>query len=67
MTKEHYIEIARMLKEQREEYPHNEYIIGRITLELADIMKRDNPRFKAGQFFEAAGFPWLTGVRQGLN
>lgn len=31
------------------------------------MFKRDNPNFNAGKFFEAAGFPELTGTRMGLN
>ena len=74
MTQKHYIEIALMLNEQREastgQSPAMVTAMGRvrtITMELALIMKRDNPRFNAGKFFTAAGFPELTGTQMGLN
>jgi len=38
-----------------------------VTKDLAVTMKRDNPRFKAGKFFDAAGFPELTNTSQGLS
>lgn len=72
MTQKHYIEIAAMLNEQRQsESVQGAYgqmdAIRNITLELAKIMKRDNPRFKAGKFFDAAGFPELTNTQMGLS
>jgi hypothetical protein len=66
MTQKHYIEIAAMLNEQREGSAC-QTVLRTVTLELALIMKRDNPRFKAGKFFTAAGFPELTGTQMGLN
>lgn len=68
MSRKHYIEIAEMLNDQRLRTRNRERDrVGKITLELALIFKRDNPRFQAGRFFEAAGFPELTATRQGLN
>lgn len=79
MTQKHYIVIARMLKDQRP-IRHNdesqmaksvcnaaEHTLASVTLELATIFKQDNPRFKAGKFFDAAGFPELTNSRMGLG
>jgi hypothetical protein len=70
MTQKHYIEVAAMLNQQRmdtEGHPGQYHRVREITRELALIMKSDNPRFKAGKFFTAAGFPELTGTAQGLN
>jgi hypothetical protein len=75
MTQRHFIELAAMLNLQRVDallMVHSDGTaevdrVRAITLEIALICKRDNPRFKAGKFFEAAGFPELTGTRQGLD
>lgn len=63
-----YIEVADMLKDQFMMTRNAERErVGKITLELAVIFKNDNRNFNAGKFFEAAGFPELTGKRMGLN
>jgi hypothetical protein len=68
MTQKHYIEIAAMLRDQMMmTRGQQRERVAKITLQLALIMKRDNPRFKASKFFDAAGFPELTGTQQGLN
>lgn len=73
MSQKHYIEIAAMLKSMEVNPLHCDSCAAKhertsvITCELALIMKRDNPRFDAGRFFTAAGFPELTGTQQGLN
>jgi hypothetical protein len=68
MTQKHYIEIAAMLNENNAGGTEKEIArVRKITRELALIMKSDNPRFNAGKFFDAAGFPELTGTVQGLN
>lgn len=67
MTQKHYIEVAAMLKDQMMMTRGQQRDrVRKITLELALIMKNDNPRFKAGKFFDAAGFPELTNTQQGL-
>jgi hypothetical protein len=70
MTQKHYIEVAAMLNQQRIDtkgHTGQYHRVREITRELAVIMKRDNPRFKAGKFFDAAGFPDLTATSMGLN
>lgn len=73
MTKKDYIAIAEMLHSMEVNPDHCPACYAKherteiITRELALIMKRDNPRFNAGKFFEAAGYPQLTATRQGLN
>ena len=42
-------------------------ILGNVARELALMFKRDNPRFDAGRFFDAAGQSQLTGTGMGLN
>ncbi len=59
MTRKDYIATAEILKDN--ETP------SAIALELALMFKRDNPAFRAGKFFDAAGFPELTATRMGLN
>ena len=73
MTQKHYIEIAAMLRSMEVNPDHCPSCAAKhertaiITRELALIMKRDNPRFNAGKFFEAAGFPELTNTSMGTN
>jgi hypothetical protein len=69
MSRKDYAEVASMLSDQHEQHtdPLARQAIADVTLELALIFKRDNPRFNAGRFFDAAGFPELTGTRMGLN
>lgn len=69
MSKSHYIEIAAILKVHNVHAPSDDSreTVGKIARELALTFKRDNPRFNAGRFFDAAGFPELTNTRQGLN
>lgn len=68
MTRKHYIEVAAMLNERREaSRGQQRECVKSITLELALIFKRDNRRFVASRFFDAAGFPELTNTRQGLS
>lgn len=65
MSRKHYSEVAEILKSAQES-PH-EPPLTFVARELALMFKRDNPRFNAGKFFDAAGFPELTGTRMGLN
>lgn len=65
MTRRDYIEVARIIRDAQDS-PH-EPPLAFVTRELALMFKRDNPNFKAGKFFEAAGMPELTGTRMGLN
>jgi hypothetical protein len=68
MSRKHYIEVAAMLNDQRLCTRNEERDrVRKITLELALIMKRDNSRFNAGKFLEAAGFPELVASRMELN
>lgn len=66
MTRNHYIEVAEILNSHRAQLD-NEYstnVLREVTRDMALMFKRDNPRFDAGKFFDAAGFPRLT---DGLN
>lgn len=73
MSRKHYTEMAAILAEHQgafnaAETPAKRHeVMADITREFALMFKRDNPRFNAGKFFEAAGFPELTGSRMGLN
>lgn len=70
MSRKHYQEIAEMLNHRRTEYegrPMEMAALRSITQEMALIFKRNNRNFNAGKFFDAAGFPELTGTRMGLN
>jgi hypothetical protein len=67
MSRKHYVALAVTLYNAREEFPDAREAIRSITLEIAQMAKIDNRNFNAGKFFEAAGFPELTGTRMGLN
>lgn len=65
MSRKDYQEVAAILKAAQDS-PH-EPPLTFVARELALMFKRDNSRFNAGRFFDAAGFPELTGTRMGLN
>ena len=63
MTRKHYREIADVLAGERasmRDYPDAVRAIDNLTCSLAQVMKRDNPRFDYGRFYAAAG-------REGVN
>ena len=66
MTKKHYIEIARVLKEQLENLktknpptwdrrPKSVWVVSRIANALCDLFIEDNPRFDKSRFLTACG------------
>lgn len=69
MSQKDYIAVAQIIKDRGDlsEFPQAKFVISQMTLDMALMFKRDNPRFKAGKFFDAAGFPELTATRMGLN
>jgi hypothetical protein len=74
MSRKHYTEVAAILSDQRRMLNRDSRpsacavdALSNVALEMALMFKRDNPRFAAGRFFDAAGFPELTGSRMGLN
>lgn len=69
MSRKHYTEVAEILRYARGHADNEgeESIVGIVARDLALMFKRDNPRFNAGKFFDAAGFPELTATRMGLN
>jgi hypothetical protein len=65
-SKKLYIEVAEAIRDDcRPAFSNDE--ARRITGKLAIVFKRDNPRFKASTFFEAAGYPELTNTQHGLG
>jgi hypothetical protein len=69
MTQKDYIAVAQIIRDRGDltEYPQAQFVVRQMTLDLALMMKSDNRRFDAGKFFDAAGYPELTGTKQGLN
>jgi hypothetical protein len=75
LSRKDYVAVAAMLSSEREHARNladgreraSVDALARVARELALIFKQDNPRFNAGKFFDAAGFPELTGSRMGLN
>jgi len=61
MSRKDYVEVAEILATERE-YANDEERtrLANVAIKLALMFKRDNPRFNAGKFFEAAGFPELA-------
>jgi len=60
MTQKDYIAIAAIIKSERKDYADGPSgavgdALDHITVELADYMQRDNPRFKRDLFYKAAG------------
>lgn len=66
MSRKHYREVAEILQ-SAEDVTTDREALAEVARELALMFKRDNPRFDAGKFFGAAGFPELTGTCMGLN
>lgn len=68
MTRKHYIEVASILKNAREDIADTNgevACVRHVTRELARMFRRDNSAFDAGRFFDAAGFPELSGSLNG--
>lgn len=54
MTKKHYIEIASILKSERN-FGEHQPTVDAIAKELASFLKRDNARFDKSKFLTACG------------
>mgnify|MGYP001563212469 CR=1 FL=1 len=58
MTRKDYIEIAKVLKNAKEEVLQDQGRIGtirQIALDLCGVLKQDNQRFNKDKFLEACG------------
>lgn len=56
MTRKHYIEIAAILAGERAiADDRDRRVLDNFTRSLADVLKRDNPRFDRQRFYDAAG------------
>ena len=54
-SKQHYIALAKIVKEAREGGGHSCEIVNMMAVRLADYLASDNPRFDRAQFATACG------------